>query len=210
MSSSADYFANHRLKMRFPWRLYHAPIVQAVARTIGQAPGGDILNIGSGPFFEFEQLPKDHRRYVICDIDERAISLARVRLGSALHGAQVVPLDGALPFASSSFDVVFSTEVIEHVPAPDGWVAEALRVLRPCGTLLLTTPNYQSWSLSLLERTVLEAIARAQGFTRANLHPSRFDARSLRAVLSNAGASGIDVRTLSLGWVLLATAQRRP
>ena len=47
---------------------------------------------------------------------------------------------GALPFAARSFDGILCTEVLEHLAAPARTLAEAMRVLRPGGWLLLTTP----------------------------------------------------------------------
>ncbi len=208
MSSPSDYFANHRLKMRLPWRLYHGPIVDAVSCAIRDSGGRDVLNIGSGPFFEFEALPKEGRRYFICDIDARAIDLARTRLGPRLAGARVVDSECVLAFDDAAFDLVFATEVIEHLHEPLQWTKEVLRVLRPGGTLLLTTPNYESLSLNLIERTLLEAIARMQGFSRAQIHPSRFDRDRLRAVLERAGAHDVHVQVIAHGWVLAAHARR--
>lgn len=43
-----------------------------------------------------------------------------------------------------AFDLVVSSETIEHVPDPARAVAELHRVLRPGGHLFLTTPNYMS------------------------------------------------------------------
>jgi SAM-dependent methyltransferase len=45
-----------------------------------------------------------------------------------------------LPFEAGTFDTVISTEVLEHTPEPAALVAEMARVLRPGGTLILTTP----------------------------------------------------------------------
>jgi SAM-dependent methyltransferase len=47
--------------------------------------------------------------------------------------------DGALPSIENSFDVVVSFQVLEHVPSPGFFLTECMRVLRPGGTLLLTT-----------------------------------------------------------------------
>jgi SAM-dependent methyltransferase len=52
----------------------------------------------------------------------------------------------ALPFAGATFDTVFSCETIEHVPSAAGAVNELARVLKPGGTLFLTTPNYANLS----------------------------------------------------------------
>lgn len=47
-----------------------------------------------------------------------------------------------LPFAINTFDVVFSSEVIEHTPDPLAVINEMVRVLRPGGHLVLSTPNW--------------------------------------------------------------------
>jgi SAM-dependent methyltransferase len=47
----------------------------------------------------------------------------------------------ALPFDDASFDAVTMFDVIEHVEDDARAIAEAKRVLRPGGFLLVTTPN---------------------------------------------------------------------
>lgn len=51
----------------------------------------------------------------------------------------VVGTADALPFPDDAFDVVVSTEMLEHDPSPWLSLAEMGRVLRPGGHLLLTT-----------------------------------------------------------------------
>jgi SAM-dependent methyltransferase len=50
-----------------------------------------------------------------------------------------------LALASERFDLVFCTQVIEHVPDPRALVEESFRVLRPGGFLVLTGPFW--WPL---------------------------------------------------------------
>ena len=50
-------------------------------------------------------------------------------------------LHGPLPFAAGSFDAVVSTEVLEHLENPHHVAREFARILRPGGTLVVTTPN---------------------------------------------------------------------
>jgi SAM-dependent methyltransferase len=47
--------------------------------------------------------------------------------------------DGTVPVEGESFDVVLSTQVLEHVRDPGGYLAESRRVLKPGGYLVLTT-----------------------------------------------------------------------
>lgn len=50
----------------------------------------------------------------------------------------------ALPFKSHSFDAITMFDVLEHIPDHEKAVSEALRVLRPGGFLLISTPN-ENW-----------------------------------------------------------------
>ena len=50
-----------------------------------------------------------------------------------------------IPFADAHFDVVMSTNVLEHVDDPQRVIDESLRVLKPGGHLVIIVPNYGSW-----------------------------------------------------------------
>jgi len=208
MAEAVDYFSNHSLKLRFPWSLYHQPIVEKLGSVVRSSPGPSVLNIGSGPFLELESLGKTDRKFTVCDIDERAIDMARELHGDKLAGADVVDPDKPLPYDDDTFDLAVSMDVVEHVPDPLPWLREAMRVIRPGGILFLTTPNYASHSLKLIEGTVLEAIARVQGFSRNGLHPSRMTRARISDLLSSAGAVNTRVERISLGWVLAVTAEK--
>lgn len=56
----------------------------------------------------------------------------------------------ALPFDDASFECVVAGEIIEHVPDPDGFLREIRRVLKPGGTLVISTPNMVSWANRIL------------------------------------------------------------
>lgn len=53
-----------------------------------------------------------------------------------------------LPFADNTFDIVLSSEVIEHTTDPDLAIKEYHRVLKQGGIMVLTTPN-KFWYFSL-------------------------------------------------------------
>jgi SAM-dependent methyltransferase len=50
-----------------------------------------------------------------------------------------------IPFSENTFDIVFSTNVLEHVQDPGRVLSEALRVLKPRGVLQIIYPNYHSY-----------------------------------------------------------------
>lgn len=53
----------------------------------------------------------------------------------------VVDCDKALPWENETFDVIWSSEVIEHLINPKASLLEARRVLKKDGLLVYTTPN---------------------------------------------------------------------
>ncbi len=61
--------------------------------------------------------------------------------GERIHRA----MGEALPFQDDSFDVVYSSNVLEHVRDPARVIAEAIRVVRPGGYVCFVVPNYGSW-----------------------------------------------------------------
>lgn len=75
--------------------------------------------------------------------------------------------DGRLPCEDAEFDAVLSTQVLEHVDDPVAYLAECARVLKPGGTLMLSThglmyyhrdpEDYWRWTSSGLVRVVESA-----------------------------------------------------
>ena len=49
--------------------------------------------------------------------------------------------DGRLPYADESFDAVLSIEVVEHVEDQFAFLRELVRVTKPGGRMIVTTPN---------------------------------------------------------------------
>lgn len=83
---------------------------------------------------------------VVTDLSER-LALETATANNAVGRAE----DAVnLSFADGSFDLVVSSECIEHVPAPARAIGEMLRVLRPGGHLVMTTPNRLWYPVVLL------------------------------------------------------------
>jgi len=79
----------------------------------------------------------------------------------------VLASDGTVPAPDASFDVVLSTQVLEHVTDPGLYLAECHRVLKPGGRLLLSTHglmvyhpdpvDFWRWTCAGLQRAVTDA-----------------------------------------------------
>jgi len=110
--------------------------------------------------------------------DVSAVALERAR--RRLPGARLAALepDAPLPFGDGAFDLVLCAETIEHVRDAQLLLSEARRVLRPGGTLALTTPataalmrppDPLSPHLRFLTRRSLRALLAELGFEVASL-----------------------------------------
>ena len=79
------------------------------------------------------------RGYQVSGADVDAAAAAR--LGDAFT---IADLSQPLPWADRVFDAVLSVEGIEHLENRHAYLRELCRVLKPAGTLVLTTPNIVS------------------------------------------------------------------
>jgi ubiquinone/menaquinone biosynthesis C-methylase UbiE len=104
------------------------------------SPQARVLDIGCGAGNFLAQIPISQK----IGID---IAPTQLQFAKESTGADVLMADaGKLPFRAASFDVVFCSEVIEHMPyaSAEKMLTEIHRVLKPQGKLILTTPNYAS------------------------------------------------------------------
>jgi len=110
---------------------------QASARAAG--PGGEILVIGVGTGLELPLLPANVHATGI-DISAPMLRAARARVEreglSQVKGLHVMDAC-ALEFPDAAFDVALAPYVMSVVPHPERVLAEAWRVLRPGGTLVV-------------------------------------------------------------------------
>lgn len=111
------------------------------------AKRGDLLEIGAGRGWQAKALSEAGYRVEAIDLPpESGISgHARAREWP------ITDYDGIhIPFADNSFDVIYSSNVLEHVVELDLLTEEMRRVLRPGGIALHLLPNWQWRLLSLI------------------------------------------------------------
>jgi SAM-dependent methyltransferase len=147
---------------RFDWQTRNPVLARreaALAQRVLARAGERLLEIGCGEGANLHHLRDEGALRFGVDFSCEKASFARNATGAA-----TVTADGArLPFADGGFDAVLIRDVLHHVPAPADVLAEARRVLKPGGRLLLVEPNRNSpliWAQAALipaERAVLRS-----------------------------------------------------
>jgi SAM-dependent methyltransferase len=108
------------------------------------APGATALDVGCREGIQSAWLAS--RGYRVTGVDKEP------RCAQGIE----VDLDVGLPFPDAHFDVVWCSEVIEHLRDPARTVGELRRVTKPGGLMVLTTPNswfWLAWPLCLVGLT---------------------------------------------------------
>lgn len=117
------------------------------------APRGRLLEIGAAGGYQAALLAPHFAAVEAVDLPQ-----------SIPHRAAafpVKPYDGRrLPFADHSFDVVFSSNVLEHIAHVEAFQAEIRRVLKPGGRAVHVLPS-ASWRLWTIATHYLDLPARA-------------------------------------------------
>ncbi|TGD84840.1 class I SAM-dependent methyltransferase [Mycolicibacterium sp. CH28] len=105
--------------------------------------GRDVLEAGCGEGYGADLIASVARQVIAVDYDAAAVAHVRARYPRV----QVVAGNlASLPLPDASVDVVVNFQVIEHLWDQPQFVAECLRVLRPGGHLLMSTPNRITFS----------------------------------------------------------------
>jgi len=104
-------------------------------------PADHVLDVGCGEGLLAAALEDAGALVVGIDVAEEPLRRARTRHPSL--DLRVVDGEGPWPLHDAAFDVVWAGEVIEHVADTATWLSEVRRVLRPGGTLLLSTPAHE-------------------------------------------------------------------
>jgi SAM-dependent methyltransferase len=122
------------------WFRRHEVVYERLA---DRCAGRDVLEAGCGEGYGADLIADVARRVIGLDYDESAVAHVRARYPRVeMHHGNLAEL----PLADCTVDVVVNFQVIEHLWDQGQFVDECLRVLRPGGVLLMSTPNRITFS----------------------------------------------------------------
>ena len=118
-------------------------IIDALRRTVGDRHRRAI-EVGPGSGIYVPILAQLYDEVVALDIEQ--VYLNHVSHLTGIHQNLVLKIDDitASSLPSETFDLVLCTEVVEHIPDSLSALREMHRLLRPGGTLVLSTPQRYS------------------------------------------------------------------
>lgn len=151
----------------FTWVAHHIPV----------ASGAKVLDVGCGPAWFWEEavavLPEglhltlfDQSPGMVAEAETRCRPLSFASISTQVGDA------ASLPFPEASFDAVIAMHMLYHVKDQAAAIAEFHRVLKPGGTLLVTTNGRNNMAELYALTTVFGSAPRdpageAFGFDRA-------------------------------------------
>jgi SAM-dependent methyltransferase len=174
------------------------------AAAIEAPPGARlVLHVGCGPLDHYTL----HERFRGPEWHE-----VRLDIDPGVRPDILASISDMSPVASASYDAVFSHHNIEHVFAHEvpGVMAEFLRVLRPGGEALISTPDLQAVAAEIAKGRLHERLYRAEvgdisaldivyglqsdieGGREYMAHRTGFTIRTLGVALKRAGFVGIE------------------
>jgi ubiquinone/menaquinone biosynthesis C-methylase UbiE len=103
-------------------------------------PSDRALDLGCGAGDFTAVLAEAGAAAVGADVASAALDRARARYPGL--DFRLISIDAPFPFDDNSFDLVWASEVIEHVADTARWLSEVGRVLAPRGRLTVTTPAH--------------------------------------------------------------------
>jgi SAM-dependent methyltransferase len=169
-------------------------------------PGERVLDLGCGAGRFLRALSEAGAEAVGVELAQPAVDRARANAPGA--DVRLLEPDGSLPLGHGEIDLVWCSEVLEHVADTEHVLLEVRRVLRPGGRLLVTVPFHGRVKAALIGLLRFD-----QHFDPLGQHLRFYTRSSLRSTLDRSGFDDVRVRPWGgpplLRTGLTASASRR-
>ena len=174
------------------WSFYVQTTLDETLKRLTLEPSTRVLDIGCGTGSFFEVISSEYPGIDLVGID---LSVEMLKVASGRPSVQATFVTGkaqALPFCSSSFDTVISCNTFHYWRSPEVCLAEALRVLRPGGTLVIT-----DWCDDYLACRICDFFLRL--FNRA--HFRTYGSAECERLLKKAGFPDVHIERYKINWL---------
>jgi 2-polyprenyl-3-methyl-5-hydroxy-6-metoxy-1,4-benzoquinol methylase len=104
-------------------------------------PKARVLDVGCALGFFLEAALEHGLDAHGIDASNAAISAIRPRFGERVKSGTLASVPDR---EHASYDIVFASDIIEHIPKPHEFVAQVARLLKPAGEFVGITPNARS------------------------------------------------------------------
>lgn len=155
-------------------------------RLLPAPTGGLALDVGCGYGLLIHLLNQRGYRAMGCETGKAALAFCRARGLRAVRA-----MAPHLPYPDSTFDLVVSFHVIEHVSDPPAFVNSLVRVLRPGGAVVVVT-DHRWTTLSRVQRLVARLRGQTPAFYTSTDHTFVFAREHVAGLMRAAGCSTIE------------------
>jgi len=149
-------------------------------------PGDRVLDLGCGAGRFVAALREAGARPVGVELAEAALERARRNVPGA--DLRLMEPDGSIPLGHGEADLVWCSEVLEHVPDTGALLNEVRRVLAPGGRLLVTVPDH-----GLLRRVLIALFRHDAHYDPLGQHVRFYTGRSLAGTLEATGFGDVRI-----------------
>lgn len=171
-------------------------------------PGHRLLDVGCGTGDDVRALaPLVGPHGWVVGVDSSATMIAEARRRAQNSGLPMEFCVGDahnLGFADQAFDGVRVDRTLQHLARPERALAEAVRVLRTGGRIVVAEPDWDSLLIDAPDRAATRAIVNF----RCDSYCQGWIGRQLARLLAAAGVAGVDVTGVTLTVRDYATAER--
>jgi SAM-dependent methyltransferase len=123
-------------------RFFYGTRFRAVLGALDPRAGEEVLEVGCGSGYYVRELVQRGAKVTATEYAPSPLAQAKRNLGPLAPKVDFRLEDAqSLTLGDAAFDKVLLSEVIEHLPDPGRAIAEAARVLRPSGVLVVSTPS---------------------------------------------------------------------
>jgi O-antigen/teichoic acid export membrane protein/ubiquinone/menaquinone biosynthesis C-methylase UbiE len=125
-------------------KILYATRVKKIMEMLDIKPSDAVLEIGCGEGYYTNKILEKTGNVVASDISGKFLEKAKKNTKNKARDYVVCPAE-KIPFPDNSFDKILMSEVIEHLLDWKDGAKETLRVLKPGGSVIISTPSKLSY-----------------------------------------------------------------